>query len=50
MVPRIEELTGIPTVTLNYDGTGKNINERIRPYIKFPRNKKQNGMYFQAAQ
>jgi predicted CoA-substrate-specific enzyme activase len=39
MVPRIEEITGIPTVTLNYDGTGKNINQKIRPYIKFPRTK-----------
>jgi hypothetical protein len=37
MAPRIEEYTGIPVVTLNYDGTGKNINQKIRPYIKFPR-------------
>jgi hypothetical protein len=37
MVPRIEEYTGIPVITLSYDGTGKNINEKIRPYIKFPR-------------
>jgi predicted nucleotide-binding protein (sugar kinase/HSP70/actin superfamily) len=37
MAPRIEEYTGIPIVTLNYDGTGKNINQKIRPYIKFPR-------------
>ena len=35
MVPRIEEYTGIPIVTLNYDGTGKNINDKIRPYLKF---------------
>ena len=39
MAPRIEEYTGIPVVTLNYDGTGKNINQKIRPYIKFPRKK-----------
>ena len=39
MAPRIEEYTGIPIVTLNYDGTGKNINQKIRPYIKFPRRK-----------
>jgi predicted nucleotide-binding protein (sugar kinase/HSP70/actin superfamily) len=39
MAPRIEEYTGIPIVTLNYDGTGKNINSKIRPYIKFPRKK-----------
>ncbi|MDI6726943.1 MAG: hypothetical protein QMD32_08240, partial [Smithellaceae bacterium] len=37
MAPRIEEYTGIPVVTLNYDGTGKGINQKIRPYIKFPR-------------
>ncbi|MDZ4164817.1 MAG: acyl-CoA dehydratase activase, partial [Smithellaceae bacterium] len=37
MAPRIEEYTGIPVVTLNYDGTGKNINQKIRPYLKFPR-------------
>ena len=40
MAPRIEEYTGIPVITLNYDGTGKNINEKIRPYIKFPRRKR----------
>lgn len=37
MAPRIEEYTGVPIVTLNYDGTGKNINSKISPYIKFPR-------------
>ncbi len=40
MSDRIEELTGIPVVTLNYDGTGKNINSKVSPYIKFPRRKK----------
>ena len=39
MVSRIEEYTGVPIVTLNYDGTGKNINSKISPYIKFPRRK-----------
>lgn len=39
MAPRIEEYSGIPILTLNYDGTGKNINQKIRPYIKFPRKK-----------
>ncbi len=39
MAARIEEYTGVPVVTLNYDGTGKNINSRISPYIKFPRRK-----------
>ncbi len=37
MSQRIEEFTGIPILTLNYDGTGKNINQKIRPYIKYPR-------------
>ncbi|MGP8153058.1 MAG: acyl-CoA dehydratase activase, partial [Smithella sp.] len=36
MSSRIEECTGVPVVTINYDGTGKNINSRISPYIKFP--------------
>lgn len=40
MAPRIEEYSGIPILTLNYDGTGKNINQKIRPYIKFPRPKR----------
>ncbi len=39
MSARIEEYTGVPVVTLNYDGTGKNINSKISPYIKFPRKK-----------
>ena len=39
MAARIEEYTDIPVVTLNYDGTGKHINDKIRPYIKFPRKK-----------
>jgi predicted CoA-substrate-specific enzyme activase len=39
MASRIEEYTGVPVVTLNYDGTGKNINSKISPYIKFPRRK-----------
>lgn len=37
MSQRIEEFSGIPIVTLNYDGTGKNINQKIRPYIRYPR-------------
>ena len=39
MTSCIEEYADIPVVTLNYDGTGKNINNKIRPYIKFPRKK-----------
>ena len=37
MAARIEEFTGVPVITLNYDGTGKNINSRVSPYIRFPR-------------
>ncbi len=37
MSQRIEEFAGIPILTLNYDGTGKNINQKIRPFIKYPR-------------
>jgi hypothetical protein len=39
MAPRIEAYTGVPIVTLTYDGTSRNINQKIRPYIKFPRKK-----------
>ncbi len=39
----VEEISGIPVVTLNYDGTGKNINQKVRPYIKYPRNKLKQG-------
>ena len=37
MASIIEEVTGVPIVTLNYDGTGKYQNDKIIPYIKFPR-------------
>ena len=40
MAARIEEYTGVPIVTLNYDGAGGNINSKISPYIKYPRRKK----------
>ncbi len=35
MAPRIEELTGIPVVTIEYDGTSGFKNEDIIPYLKF---------------
>ncbi len=35
MIPRIEELTGIPVVTIEYDGTSGFKNEDIIPYLKF---------------
>jgi predicted nucleotide-binding protein (sugar kinase/HSP70/actin superfamily) len=33
MTQRIEELTGVPVVTLTYDGTGSFKNDRIVPYL-----------------
>ncbi|UCH95793.1 MAG: CoA activase, partial [Candidatus Aminicenantes bacterium] len=33
----IERITGLPIVTLTYDGTGTPINDRIIPYLKYPR-------------
>jgi predicted nucleotide-binding protein (sugar kinase/HSP70/actin superfamily) len=33
MAGRIEELTGVPVVTLTYDGTGSVKNDRIVPYL-----------------
>jgi predicted nucleotide-binding protein (sugar kinase/HSP70/actin superfamily) len=35
MAPRIEELTGIPVVTIEYDGTSGFKNEDVIPYLKF---------------
>lgn len=34
---RIEQLTGIPVVSITYDGTGGSKNELIAPYLRFPR-------------
>jgi predicted nucleotide-binding protein (sugar kinase/HSP70/actin superfamily) len=39
MTPRIEELTGIPVVTIEYDGTSGFKNEDIIPYMKYRRKK-----------
>ena len=36
----IESVTGIPIVTIEYDGTGGFRNDDIIPYLKFPRIKK----------
>ncbi len=33
----IERQTGVPIVTLTYDGTGTPVNDRIIPYLKYPR-------------
>jgi predicted CoA-substrate-specific enzyme activase len=39
MTPRIEELTGIPVVTIEYDGTTGYKNEDIIPYLKYRKTK-----------
>ena len=33
----IERITGVPIVTVTYDGTGSDKNSVIVPYIKYPR-------------
>jgi len=38
MSHQIEALTGIPIVTIEYDGTGGFKNDDIIPYLKYPRN------------
>lgn len=36
----IERITGVPVVSVTYDGTGANVNSVVVPYIKFPRSAK----------
>jgi predicted CoA-substrate-specific enzyme activase len=38
MRDRIERKSGVPVVSVTYDGTGGNKNEIILPYLKYPRN------------
>jgi hypothetical protein len=40
MTRDIQAVTGIPVVSLTYDGTGKLQNEAIVPYLKFPRERR----------
>jgi hypothetical protein len=40
MTHKIEELTGVPVVTLTYDGTGAPQNDLIMPYLRYPRGKR----------
>ncbi|MBT7152044.1 MAG: CoA activase, partial [Deltaproteobacteria bacterium] len=37
MAKRIEHLTGVPVVSIEYDGTGGFKNDDIIPYLKYPR-------------
>ena len=39
MALKIEEMTGVPVVTIEYDGTAGRKNESIVPYLKFRRQK-----------
>jgi hypothetical protein len=41
MAPRLEELTGVPVVTVTYDGTATGKNDAIIPYLRFPRSKRE---------
>ncbi len=43
MADRIEALTGVPIVTIEYDGTGGSKNEDVIPYLKFPRRRRREG-------
>ncbi|MBW2153724.1 MAG: CoA activase [Deltaproteobacteria bacterium] len=40
MARRIEKKTGIPIVSVTYDGTGGNKNDVIIPYLRYPRHKR----------
>ena len=37
MAGRIEEVTGVPVVSITYDGTGGRKNDALIPYLKYPR-------------
>ena len=40
MSDRIEKMTGVPVVTIEYDGTGSSKNEDVIPFLVYPRKKK----------
>ena len=39
MAHKIEKVTGIPVVTIEYDGTNEFKNDAILPYLKFAKDK-----------
>jgi len=39
MTSKIEELTGLPVVTIEYDGTAGMKNENVIPYLKYRKKK-----------
>jgi predicted CoA-substrate-specific enzyme activase len=43
MAGRIEQSTGVPMVSITYDGIGGNKNEAIIPYLKYPRRRRAGG-------
>jgi predicted nucleotide-binding protein (sugar kinase/HSP70/actin superfamily) len=47
MKTRIEEITGVPVVTIEYDGTAGFKNESIIPYLKYRRKKLSANMHRQ---
>jgi len=40
MAQKLEDVTGIPIVTIEYDGTGSFKNDDVIPYLKYPRRRK----------
>ena len=40
MADTIERITGVPIVTIEYDGTGGSKNEDVIPYLKYPRRRR----------
>jgi hypothetical protein len=45
MAREIEKKTGVPLVSVTYDGTGGNKNDVIVPYLKYPRIHKSSGFF-----
>jgi hypothetical protein len=37
VLKRIERVTGVPTISITYDGIGGSKNEVVVPYLKYPR-------------
>jgi hypothetical protein len=37
MAKQIEKITGVPVVSITYDGTGGNKNDIVIPYLKYPK-------------
>jgi predicted CoA-substrate-specific enzyme activase len=40
LAARIERVTGVPVVSVTYDGTGASPNDAVIPYLKFPRRRR----------